>query len=100
MHVLDHANEEVKASFVESVQMYQIEQQCRESDIKHIAQEDSQSQVYKNLLMDSEGVRASQDAPEVSNNNVKPYQEATIAHNDQEASRDHDATEVVADKIR
>lgn len=31
---------------------------------------------------------------------MKPYQEANVLHNDQEASRDDDAAEVVADRIR
>jgi hypothetical protein len=79
-----------------------IEQHCRESDIENFAQEDSQSQVYKNLLLDSEGgvVRVSQDASEVANNIVKPYQEAPAFLNDQEASQYGDAAEVVAEKIR
>ena len=79
-----------------------IEQHCRESDIEHFAQEDSQSQVYKNLLLDSEAgfIRVSQDASEAANNIVKPYQEAPPIHNDQEASQDGDAAEMVAESIR
>jgi hypothetical protein len=80
-----------------------IEQHCRESDIEHVAQEDSQSQVYKNLLLDSEAeaVRVSQDASEVAHNILRPYQEAPSVPNDQEASsREGDAAEVVAESIR
>ena len=59
--------------------------------------------MYKNLLLDSEAgaVRVSQDAPDVSNNIVKPYLEAPPVPNDQEASsRDGDAADTVAESIR
>ena len=96
-------NEEVKVLFVESVPVDHIEHQGRKSEIEHVAQEDSQSQVYKNLLLDSEGgaVRVSQDVLEATNNMVKPYQEALAIPNDQEAfSQDGDPADTVAKSIR
>ena len=58
--------------------------------------------MYKNLLLDSEAgfISVSQDASEAANNIVKPYQEAPPIHNDQEASQDGDAAEMVAESIR